>query len=112
MLIFYIQKMSGNDNSSTNTGFDGPQPGGGHGGTSDSSSHGGQQKIGWKRKSDEMFEEYLASCPRSSRPIGNFGNTSPSESRNPLMNVSCFAINNRHDCSLLSLLMMMMIVVN
>ena len=112
MLTFYIQKMSGNDNSRTNTGFDDPQSGGGHGETSDSSSHGGQIKTDWKKKADEMVKEYLASCPGSYETTGNFGNTSPSESWNPLMNVSCFAINNRHDCSLLSLLIMMMIAIN
>lgn len=80
--------MSGNDNSGTNTGFDDPQSGGGHGETSDSSSHGGQQKTDWKKKADEMVKEYLASCPGSYETTGNFGNTSPSESWNPLMNES------------------------
>ena len=102
--------MSGNDNSKANAGFDGPRPGGGQGGTSDSSSHGEQQKTDWPKKVGKMYEEYLASCPGSHETIGNFGSTSPSESWNPLMSVSCFAVNNRHDYSLLSLVMMMMTV--
>lgn len=88
--------MSGNDNSRTNTGFDDPQSGGGHGETSDSSSHGGQQKTDWKKKAGEMVEKYLAICPGSHETIENIGNTSPSEPRNPLMDVSCLAVNNSH----------------
>lgn len=83
----------GDDNSKTNTGFDGPLRGGDYSGTSDSFNREEHQKTDWKKVANKMTEDYYAGCPGSYGTSEHFRNLSlPSEQRNRPMNVCLFVI--------------------
>ena len=83
----------GSGSSWTNAGFDDPLRAGDHVGTSDSFSHGGHVKTDWKKKANEMCEEYLSGCPGASRTNEHSASTGHStEQSDPLMNVCSLVV--------------------